>query len=120
MLKLFSRYVSVGVMNTAIHWLCFGAMFSLIGFSQSISNLVAFCIAVTFSFFVNAKWTFKSKATTGRYVAFVIFMGLMATLTGYIADQLHAPALSTLIAFSAFSLVAGFVYSKLIVFRDAK
>lgn len=120
MLKLFSRYFSVGVLNTAIHWLCFTALFSLIGMNQAISNLVAFCVAVTFSFFVNAKWTFKSKATTGRYVAFVIFMGIMAALTGYIADRLHAPALITLIAFSGFSLVAGFIYSKFIVFRDTK
>ena len=88
--------------------------------NQAISNLIAFCVAVTFSFFVNAKWTFKSKATTGRYVAFVIFMGCVATLTGYIADRLHAPALITLMAFSGFSLVAGFIYSKFIVFRDAK
>lgn len=120
MLKLFSRYVSVGVLNTAIHWLCFVTLFTLIGLNQAISNLVAFCVAVTFSFFVNAKWTFESKATTGRYVAFVIFMGGMAALTGYIADLLHAPALITLIAFSGFSLVAGFIYSKLIVFRDTK
>lgn len=53
-------------------------------------------------------------------MAFVIFMGVMAALTGYIADRLHAPAPMTLIAFSAFSLVAGFIYSKFIVFRDAK
>ncbi|HGF5928004.1 GtrA family protein [Citrobacter freundii] len=120
MLKLFSRYFSVGVLNTAIHWLCFSALLSLMSMNQAISNLIAFCVAVTFSFFVNAKWTFKSKATTGRYVAFVIFMGGVATLTGYIADRLHAPALITLIAFSGFSLVAGFIYSKFIVFRDAK
>ncbi|EHO6297680.1 GtrA family protein, partial [Salmonella enterica subsp. enterica serovar Heidelberg] len=55
MLKLFGRYISVGVLNTAIHWLCFGVMFSMIGFSQAISNVIAFCVAVTFSFFVNAK-----------------------------------------------------------------
>ena len=120
MLKLFSRYFSVGVLNTAIHWLCFSALLSLMSMNQAISNLIAFCVAVTFSFFVNAKWTFKSKATTGRYVAFVIFMGCVATLTGYIADRLHAPALITLMAFSGFSLVAGFIYSKFIVFRDAK
>ncbi|MGK3188038.1 GtrA family protein [Enterobacter soli] len=120
MLKLFSRYVSVGVINTALHWICFGVLFHFFGTTQAISNLIAFCVAVTFSFFVNAKWTFKSKATTGRYVEFVVFMGVMAALTGYIADRLHSPALITLIAFSAFSLVAGFIYSKFIVFRDAK
>ncbi|EBT5520216.1 GtrA family protein [Salmonella enterica] len=120
MLNLFSRYISVGVLNTAIHWLCFLALFTLIGMNQAISNLVAFCVAVTFSFFVNAEWTFNSKATTGRYVTFVIFMGGVATLTGYISDRLHAPALITLSAFSVFSLVAGFIYSKFIVFRDTK
>lgn len=120
MLKLFSRYVSVGVVNTALHWLCFGALFHFFGANQAISNVVAFCIAVTFSFFVNARWTFKARATSGRYIAFVVFMGMMAALTGVIADVLNAPPVVTLIAFSGFSLVAGFIYSKFIVFRDAK
>jgi len=120
MLKLFSRYVSVGVLNTALHWLCFGALLHFFGVSQAIANVLAFCIAVTFSFFANAKWTFKSQATSGRYLAFVLFMGIMAGLTGYFADTVGAPPVVTLIAFSGFSLVAGFIYSKFIVFRDAK
>lgn len=120
MLKLFSLYVSVGVINTALHWLCFGVLFHFFGASQALSNVVAFCVAVTFSFIVNAKWTFKVRATTGRYASFVFFMGAMAALTGIIADKIGAPPLLTLIAFSAFSLVAGFIYSKFIVFRDAK
>lgn len=120
MLKLFGRYVSVGVVNTALHWLCFGVLLHFLGASQAVSNVVAFCIAVTFSFFANAKWTFKSQATSGRYVAFVMFMGTMAAVTGYIADRLSLPPLVTLVAFSAFSLIAGFVYSNYIVFRDAK
>lgn len=55
-----------------------------------------------------------------RYFAFVAFMGSMAGITGYIADVTGAPAIITLIVFSGFSLVAGFIYSKFIVFRDAK
>ncbi|WP_201746167.1 GtrA family protein, partial [Citrobacter werkmanii] len=112
--------VSVGVINTALHWLVFGVLLHFFGASQAVSNVVAFCVAVTFSFFVNAKWTFKSHATSGRYIAFVLFMGFMAALTGHIADALGAPAVVTLVAFSAFSLIAGFIYSKFIVFRDAK
>lgn len=53
-------------------------------------------------------------------MAFVLFMGVMAAITGYIADVIGAPPVVTLIAFSGFSLVAGFIYSKVIVFRDAK
>ncbi|MDO2366763.1 GtrA family protein, partial [Escherichia coli] len=45
MLKLFSRYVSVGVLNTALHWLCFGALLHFFGISQAIANVLAFCIA---------------------------------------------------------------------------
>jgi hypothetical protein len=47
-------------------------------------------------------------------------MGIMAGLTGYLADSVGAPPIVTLLAFSGFSLVAGFIYSKFIVFRDAK
>ena len=120
MLKLFSRYISVGVINTALHWVCFGALLYFLGTTQAVANVIAFCIAVTFSFFANAKWTFKSQATSGRYIAFVTFMGVIAGMTGCVADTIGAPPIVTLIAFSGFSLVAGFVYSKFIVFRDAK
>lgn len=120
MLHIFGKYVSVGVVNTALHWLCFGGLIHFFGATQTVANIIAFCIAVTFSFFVNAKWTFKSQATSVRYFAFVAFMGAMAGITGYIADVTGAPAIITLIVFSGFSLVAGFIYSKFIVFRDAK
>lgn len=120
MIQLFSRYISVGVINTGLHWVCFGALVQFLGATQAVSNVVAFCVAVTFSFFANAKWTFKSQATPWRYSAFVLFMGAMAAITGHIADLLRAPPFITLILFSGFSLIIGFVYSKFIVFRDAK
>ena len=120
MVKLFTRYVSVGVVNTALHWLCFGALMHFLDANQTVANVVAFCIAVTFSFFANAKWTFKAQATSARYIAFIVFMVVMAGVTGYIADLIGAPPVVTLVAFSGFSLVAGFLYSRFIVFRDAK
>jgi len=120
MLKLFSRYISVGVINTALHWVCFGALLHFFEATQAVANVIAFFIAVTFSFFANARWTFKSQVTSGRYIAFVTFMGIMAGLTGYIADAISAPPVVTLVTFSGFSLIAGFIYSKFIVFRDAK
>jgi len=47
-------------------------------------------------------------------------MGIMAGMTGYIADAMGAPPVVTLVVFSGVSLAAGFIYSKFIVFRDAK
>ena len=96
MLKLFVRYTSVGVINTLLHWLVFAILF-FAGASQTIANLAAFCVAVTFSFFVNARWTF-----------------------GKLADRAHINPVITLVAFSAISLVFGFIYSRFIVFRVKK
>jgi len=119
MFRLFSKYFSVGIINTAIHW----AVFLLLlkeGNDQALSNFAAFCIAVTFSFFVNAKWTFNSEATAIRYVLYVFFMGTIASLTGWLADNASLQPMFTLIIFSAISLTSGFLYSKLFIFRNGK
>lgn len=99
-----------------IHWGIFYLLI-LIGSSQATANLFAFCVAVTFSFFVNAAWTFKAQATSVRYLLYVAFMGLLAMFTGLVADKMHTPPIVTLVVFSAISLVCGFIYSKFIVFR---
>ena len=118
MLKLFSRYLSVGALNTLLHWAVFTAILTATSFSQAIANLVAFAVAVSFSFIVNSHFTFKAKATGRRYLGFVGFMGLLSLLIGGAADRLGLPPLITLVAFSAISLVCGFLYSKYVIFRS--
>ncbi|HDG5313194.1 MULTISPECIES: GtrA family protein [Pantoea] len=117
--KLFLRYAAVGVFNTLIHWITFAICLER-GLPQSLSNFVAFCVAVTFSFFANAKWTFNAEATTIRYMMYVFFMGLIAVMIGSYADRMHTPPVATLVVFSAVSLACGFLYSKFIVFRERK
>ncbi|MDO6405285.1 GtrA family protein [Pantoea phytobeneficialis] len=119
MLKRFTRYASIGVLNTLIHWVIFGTLYNL-GFKQSVSNFIAFCTAVTFSFFANARWTFNAQATTARYIFYTVFMGATALAVGWAADNAHINPLLTLILFSAISLVCGFFWSKLFVFRVRK
>ncbi|WP_426816867.1 GtrA family protein [Winslowiella sp. 2C04] len=120
MLKLFVRYTSIGVLNTLLHWLIFAVC--LYGFhtNQALANLAGFVVAVSFSFFANAKFTFNSSTTTIRYVMYIGFMGALSATVGWTADKCALPPLVTLVTFSAISLVCGFIYSKLIVFRNAK
>lgn len=118
MIKLFTKYFSVGILNTLIHWSIFGLLTVFLSTSQAIANLIGFIAAVSFSFFANAKFTFKAKATATRYISFTLFMGLLSYLTSYAADQLRLPPIATLIIFSSISLVLGFLYSKIFVFRD--
>lgn len=118
MLKIFTKYVSIGIINTIIHWSIFSAI-SYAGVSQAASNLAAFCVAVTFSFFANARWTFNAKTTKLKYVAFTIFMGFTATSVGWIADRIDMNPIITMVSFSVISLVLGFTYSKYFVFKGA-
>jgi putative flippase GtrA len=106
----------VGVVNTAIHWVSFFIL-TCFGLGQALANLIAFFIAVTFSFFANGSFTFKSKVTLRRYLLFISFMGFLAFSFGFIGEQTGIHGIVTLILFSTTSLVVGFLFSKLVVFK---
>jgi len=118
MLKLFSKYLTVGVFNTAIHWIVFSVGVYMLSVNQAAANLLAFATAVTFSFFANAAFTFKSKPKVRGYFLFVTFMGLMSVLVGKVSDYYQISPIITLVEFSLISLICGFFYSKLVVFRE--
>lgn len=114
---MFVKYFSIGILNTALHWVAFGLCFALFDFSQANANLVAFLIAVTFSFFMNARFTFNKKPTSMRYCLFTSCMVCLSYITGFVSDRFILSPFFTLIGFSAISLILGFIYSKYIVFK---
>ena len=120
MLKLFAKYTSIGVINTLIHWVVFAVCIYAFHTGQALGNFAGFVVAVSFSFFANARFTFKSSTTTMLYMLYVGFMGSLSAAVGWAADRSGMAPIVTLILFSAISLVCGFIYSKFIVFRDAK
>lgn len=119
MIALFTKYTSIGILNTLIHWIIFGIVYWLTS-SQLIGNLIGFMFAVTISFFLNAKWTFNSKTTLSRYIIFVSFMALLSGFYGFLGDLYHLKPAVTLIAFSGTSLILGFIFSKYIIFKGSK
>lgn len=120
MLKLFAKYTSIGIINTLIHWGVFAIFICIFHSSQALANFAGFIFAVSFSFFANARFTFKAPTTSMRYMLYVGFMGSLSAAVGLTADKSGMAPLLTLVLFSAISLVCGFIYSKYIVFRDAK
>ncbi|ATG01223.1 GtrA family protein [Lelliottia amnigena] len=120
MLKLFAKYTSIGIINTLIHWVVFAICIYVFHSSQALANFAGFVFAVSFSFFANARFTFKARTTTMRYMLYVGFMGALSAVVGWEADRVSLAPIVTLVVFSAISLVCGFIYSKYIVFRDAK
>ena len=118
LVQRFSRYLSIGVVNTLLHWAVFLLLNLGLGVAQSWSNLLAFAVAVTFSFFANARYTFQAKATPLRYLLFTSAMGGLSFLVGATADTLALAPLVTLVVFSGLSLVLGFAYSQWFVFKE--
>ena len=117
MLTSFLKYASVGVLNTAIHWTAFFIFHAGVGMPQSWSNVSAFAIAVTFSFFANARWTFHAESSPARFVLYFGSLGLIAYSVGGLADYLALPAIVALVMFSAISLITGYACSRFLVFR---
>lgn len=114
----FLNYAMIGLLNTGIHWSLF-LLLMTVSVNQSLANLAGYVASASFSFFANARWTFKSEATTPRYIGFMVFMGALSWLFGKGADLIDLYPLLTLIGFSALSLVLGFLFSRFCIFRSA-
>ncbi|MGX5098837.1 GtrA family protein [Enterobacter cloacae] len=117
-LYLFIRFISVGVVNTAIHASVFLFTCFLFSLPQSLANVIAFFVAASFSFVANATWTFKKKRTLRKYLLFMMTMACLAWSTGKLAEVIGLPALFTLLTFSFISMVLGFLFSKYYIFKD--
>lgn len=117
MLKFFAKYSFIGILNTIIHWSVFLFLVCFLQSNQAIANLIGFVIAVIFSFFANAKYTFNARATTVRFFIYTGFMGFLSLAVGAVADLQRINPLVTMLVFSVISLGLGFLFSKFIVFR---
>lgn len=115
---LFSRYVSISLLNTVVHWSVFFFLLYGATLNQAWSNFIAYMFALTFSFYANARFTFKAKISKRRYVSFVSFMAVLSVVMGNIADEMALAPLVTMVVFSFISLVIGFSYSHLFVYRE--
>ncbi|WP_397451635.1 GtrA family protein [Pseudomonas sp. NA-150] len=116
--KQFASYVVIGLINTLIHGVVFFTLHIGLAISQAYSNLSAFAVAVSFSFYANARYTFNAKRSWSRYLRFVAFMGSLSLSVGYLADFYLLAPIITWLVFSAISLCCGFLYSKRVIFRE--
>lgn len=84
------RYALIGVGNTAVHLFIVGLLYWYVGLNQMYANVIAYIIASSLSFVMNAKWSFKRKPEARNYVRFqlVSVLGLIVSTTfGYLGDH---------------------------------
>ncbi|KAF1312514.1 translocase [Pseudomonas sp. SG-MS2] len=113
----FYRYGLIGVGNTLLHWAVFFLLHQAAGLSQASSNLLAFAVAVSASYYLNARFTFATAPSKLRYLAFVSGMGCLSLSMGALSDRAGLSPWLTLVAFSAVSLIIGYGYSRTVVFK---
>ncbi|MBI6621319.1 GtrA family protein [Pseudomonas corrugata] len=113
----FSTYALVGLANTLLHWQMFFVLRVAVGLDQSTSNLAAFCVAASFSYYLNAIYTFDATLSAMGYLVFLCLMGALSYVVGYLGDRWQIHGLLTVAAFSLLSLVLGFLLSRYVVFR---
>lgn len=116
-IHVLGRYGLVGIINTAVHWLMFSLFYFVFNTNQAIANTVAFMVAVTVSFYLNAHFTFNTYTNLKRYLLFVVFMGFISYLVGFFADKSELLPLLTLCIFTAISFIVGFLWSRFFVFK---
>lgn len=80
--KLFTGFSVIGAVNTLIHFLIVVGCVEFFSVHPVISNILAFIVANTFSFWANSRWNFKTSMSYGRYGKFLMvsILGLVVTV----------------------------------------
>ncbi len=108
-------YSIIGVINTVVH-LCVFIAVVRIGHTQAFSNLCAFFVAVTVSYVLNARFTFKTRPKISQYCRMVFSMAVISWFFGYIGDTYQLQPSMTFLIYCVINPMIGFLISKYIVF----
>ena len=124
--KFIILYGIFGVLTTVINIGVYGVLYSGLGVSNVISNVIAWVISVLFAFITNKLWVFESKNfnfklfvkelgsfTVCRVATGVLDLGIM--FVG--VDLLKGPAIILKIASNIIVIILNYVMSKIFVFK---
>lgn len=119
-------YLFFGVLTTVVNYLIYLPCYNLWGFSASVSNVIAWVVAVAFAYLTNKPFVFKSNDWSAKTV--------IPELSKFVGCRLGSGALETVIIFvtvdllawngnimklftSVMVIVVNYLASKLLVFR---
>lgn len=119
-------YFVFGVLTTVVNYIVYLPCYNLLCLSSSVSNMVAWVVAVAFAFVTNKPFVFRSHDWSAKTV--------MPELVKFIGTRLGSGAMETVILFVAVDLLQGngniwklvtsvlvvilnYIGSKLLVFR---
>ena len=119
-------YLFFGVLTTAVNFIVYLPVYNILGLSASVSNMIAWVVAVVFAYFVNKIYVFRSLDWSRKTV--------IPELTKFVAARVLSGVLETGILLVTVDIlgwngniwkfvtqvlvvISNYVFSKLIVFR---
>lgn len=122
----FIAYAVFGVFTTIVNIVTYSFCYQQIGLSNTLSNVLAWILAVTFAYLTNKVWVFDSKSWAWvvlkrEITAFIscrIATGILDIVIMYICvDILAWPAVLMKIISNVLVIILNYVFSKLIIFK---
>ena len=130
--KLFERYKSFiayavfGVFTTVVNIVAYNLCYVHAGMSNTLSNVIAWVLAVTFAYLTNKVWVFDSKSWAWNVLkrevpAFVscrLATGVMDLVIMYISvDVMHWNAMLMKLLSNILVILLNYIFSKLVIFK---
>lgn len=118
-------YLIVGVCTTAINYVVYALLTEGVDLHYIASNVIGWIAAVTFSYFANGKWVYRSTARrgwreAGEFVLSRLFsLGLETLLLFLLVDLLHMDKLIAKLAVAVIVVVVNYL-TGLLVFKRKK
>lgn len=122
-------YLFFGVLTTIVNYLVYLPCYNMLGLSATVSNLVAWVVAVAFAYLTNKPFVFKSNDWSAetvvpeltKFVGCRVGSGLMETIIIFLTVDLMAWNGNVMKLFTnVLVVIVNYIGSKLIVFRKQK
>lgn len=119
-------YLFFGALTTAVNYLVYVPCYNWLGISAGVSNLIAWCVAVTFAFVTNKPFVFKSHDWSakvlfpelGKFLGCRVGSGVLETAFLFVTvDLLTWNGNWMKLITSILVVILNYAGSKLLVFR---
>lgn len=128
--KLYTReiitYGISGVLTTAINLISYYLCWNIFGIHNLVANIIAWLIAVTFAYFMNAVWVFKDERQAAPQETIKMFKFYAARVFSLIVEEtglfifvelLHFNNMIVKCGLAVIVIVLNYVLSKLFIFN---
>ena len=118
-------YGIAGVSTTIVNFIAYHLFCNVLGIPNLIANAIAWVIAVSFAYVVNARWVFQdkqedaaneSKKIAKFFGARVVTFGVEEVGMFLLVDVLHGPNLMMKAVVAVLVIILNYIFSKLFVF----